>query len=538
MLTATENCDIDRDVPDISTQKRASTDESPDDGTVVKRPREDDADENNDDNSIVVETTRPTLVKVPASRFYSRPATDIASNSISETTKRHTVLWLKKISDIRSRIASLSSSDSFQIWKIFPTQSQAFEFAKTVPFGAHVFSFEHDPGNPGKRKFLVTTYSTFWERYSQYPKHERHFYEVIQEGSPCRLYFDLEFLKSCNPNANGDEMTQIFKKIVCLEILKRFGIIVTSKEIVELDSTNDKKFSRHLIFHLKNAVFRDNASCGVFVSELCDKLRNKLELSTKDNRNQDVQETTTLFVTNEKGQIGLFVDEGVYSRNRNFRIYLSCKIKKNIAPTDISILDVSHSNEFPFKQEEEYQFFLKTLVCSVDFRPSIRILNLENQSKSEVGFQGTSNTKSTATLSHHLNYSPYPKIDDYIKSRIKDEICEGYIRSVSFFAESKSILYTIQNYRYCHRIGRHHKSNGIFYVVDLLKGVYYQKCFDPDCRRVNFRSSEWALPVELNPFTFADFIEPNSTQEDDDWFFRGMTDDEIIANCPIPLPIE
>ena len=34
---------------------------------------------------------------------------------------------------------------------------------------------------------------------------------------------------------------------------------------------------------------------------------------------------------------------------------------------------------------------------------------------------------------------------------------------------------------YCENIGRSHKSNNIFFVVNFTTGLFAQKCHDPDC---------------------------------------------------------
>lgn len=39
-----------------------------------------------------------------------------------------------------------------------------------------------------------------------YPKSLMHCYEVIPEGRVCKLYFDLEFHKPSNPEADGEAM--------------------------------------------------------------------------------------------------------------------------------------------------------------------------------------------------------------------------------------------------------------------------------------------------------------------------------------------
>lgn len=44
-------------------------------------------------------------------------------------------------------------------------------------------------------------------------------------------------------------------------------------------------------------------------------------------------------------------------------------------------------------------------------------------------------------------------------------------------------LYTVHGSRYCQNVRREHKSNNVYIVVDMLKKVWSQKCFDPDCAR-------------------------------------------------------
>ena len=39
----------------------------------------------------------------------------------------------------------------------------------------------------------ISTTTGFWSEYKQLAPVERHFGEIIREGSPCRLYFDFEF---------------------------------------------------------------------------------------------------------------------------------------------------------------------------------------------------------------------------------------------------------------------------------------------------------------------------------------------------------
>lgn len=52
-----------------------------------------------------------------------------------------------------------------------------------------VFSFED--AREGKRRFLVSSFASFWANYVHTQLTQRHVYEIIREGVPCRLYFDL-----------------------------------------------------------------------------------------------------------------------------------------------------------------------------------------------------------------------------------------------------------------------------------------------------------------------------------------------------------
>lgn len=54
------------------------------------------------------------------------------------------------------------------------------------------------------------------------------------------------------------------------------------------------------------------------------------------------------------------------------------------------------------------------------------------------------------------------------------------------------LLLNIRGSRYCGNVGREHRSNGVFYVVDLEAGLWCQRCYDPDCR--HWRSPFNALP--------------------------------------------
>ena len=56
--------------------------------------------------------------------------------------------------------------------------------------------FAREVNLKGARVFIVSEPSEFWRAYAAlaaHTPHRRHYYEVLLEGQPCRLYMDLEF---------------------------------------------------------------------------------------------------------------------------------------------------------------------------------------------------------------------------------------------------------------------------------------------------------------------------------------------------------
>jgi DNA-directed primase/polymerase protein len=118
------------------------------------------------------------------------------------------------------------------------------------------------------RFYHVYSAESFWNFYSRSVgnKREMLFNEMIREFKPCRLYFDLEFMKQPNPDVDGIKLVASFIDFVCEIIHKKFQLKCTSKIVLELDSSTSEKFSRHLIFHMPdNKIFANNYAAGRFV---------------------------------------------------------------------------------------------------------------------------------------------------------------------------------------------------------------------------------------------------------------------------------
>jgi len=98
------------------------------------------------------------------------------------------------------------------------------------------------------------------------------------------------------------------------------------------------------------------------------------------------------------------------------------------------------------------------------------------------------------------NGSPYPELDHFIHCEVSSRIPPGYIRKWTYFSKGEIMVYDVGHNRYCERIGRNHSSNNIMILADLRRKVYYQKCHDPECRAVGYKSQEYSLPEDALPY--------------------------------------
>ncbi|NXR92838.1 PRIPO protein, partial [Hypocryptadius cinnamomeus] len=421
----------------------------------------------------------------------------------------------------RPRLSKPSMPPS--VWKIFSRQAEAFNYVKTCKEDVHVFALEKNTRS-GQRFYLVTTYEELWFYYTQGCKTSlMHCYEVIPEKDACKLYFDLEFYKPANPDADGKSMVMKLIELVSQKLREFYDVNCSSEDVLNLDSSTDEKFSRHLIFLPQKTVFKDNTHIGNFVRTILQpairlmesraavipteeagnvlqcsagagldgSLRNltAVEDDSKDrpaiaHETKDLEmphqgenlDFSFLIVNDKEGNKQLFVDLGVYTKNRNFRMYKSSKAGKSV------ILKIAEDNKFIPNCEKdvslEEAYFLSSLICNIGGKPSNYVCVAFGLTDAMEGYQG----------------SPYPEIDSFVRSLVNKDGLQGGIRQWSYFSLKELLIYDISGYRWCENIGRAHKSNNIMILVDLKNEVWYQKCHDPVCREQNFKSQSFPLP--------------------------------------------
>ncbi|XP_063776784.1 DNA-directed primase/polymerase protein [Pseudophryne corroboree] len=420
------------------------------------------------------------------------------------------------------------------VWRLFPRQDPAFQFAKTCKEDVHVFALETVLDEMERRLYLVTTYTEFWYYYIKHPESLAHCYEVIPADTVCKLYFDLEFYKPANPGADGREMVAFVIEFFSRKLEECFGVKSSAECVLNLDSSTEEKFSRHLIFVLANAAFKDNIHVGNFIKTALKPLFPVSECtvpSIKDNTAaesacpaiQNVFEKdrglSSLLVHDRKGGKQLFIDLGVYTKNRNFRLYRSSKLGKNV------VFELAEDNKFcgkpPKHVSAEENIFLCSLISNVRFTDSLRILTCGSpeSGKNESARLSPGGTIISGSMKGY-RVSPYPEIDYFILSILTREGFRGGIRQWNYFFVEELLVYDTIDYRWCENIGRAHKSNNVMLLVDLKREVWYQKCYDPVCRAQDFKSDSYPLPPEV--------CLPFILKEEDEEFFLTMDENGNI----------
>lgn len=404
------------------------------------------------------------------------------------------------IREEKGRKAALQAirRDESRVYRIFHTQAQAFAFAdsgKSILYPLRIWAYEID--GKGRRKFVVASYESFWRWYRRClrrtPTPRLHFYEIIREGSACKLYFDLEYLFEYN--------TEISPQL-CLTNLSRAikeEAKMSNLSWLILDSSTKKKWSKHVV--INEIGFYDNIQAGEFVAKVIMRMYN----------------SSSVMVRNSDGKEVPFIDASVYSRNRCFRIAGSSKFGKTAR-----LLPEDHSKDGARLSIPE-ELFYNSLCCNVSTqaklfgspRPISKYSHSSLTRKRSRGASGNLDEGTNEEPSHETE-----NIDKYIMSIVAKD--GGGIHSVTSL--NGALSYAIKGgYKYCGRIGRHHKSNNVIIIVDIKTRTGYQKCFDPDCSQ--YCSEGWDIPRWVFP---EKKVGKNDVSGDEIEQFMDHLDDTIL----------
>ena len=120
---------------------------------------------------------------------------------------------------------------------------------------------------------------------------------------------------------------------------------------------------------------------------------------------------------------------------------------------------------------------------------------------------------------HQINNFPdkvylrFPKVIDYFRDNVvrrwgtSQHICsdgtehllgcsmKGRIGKVIFRENNYRLIVTVRGNRFCMNVRKQHKSNSIYFVVDIENYCYNQRCHNEECK--HFRSESFNLDPAL-----------------------------------------
>lgn len=264
---------------------------------------------------------------------------------------------------------------------------------------------------------------------------------MIPKDSPCWLYLDLEYQIKLNPLCDGSRMTKTLIDITRTYLLHHYHLLCDRNNILILDSTSSEKFSRHVMFTMKDIAFRDNSHVGRLIKTIYDDIMLYLEFDMQSHgilkhfNKADIEELLVETATHGKR---LFIDNGVYTKNRHFRIYLSTKWGKQSYLTMSP--DCTHT-PLNMCKEKELGIFLDSLISYFPNKPNLILLDFFN--RSSVTAQLYSKVSTKAVYEDNKQTSPYPEIDKYVRSIVEP----GKIRLSKYSDKTKILRYEIYGNR-------------------------------------------------------------------------------------------
>ena len=240
----------------------------------------------------------------------------------------------------RPMLSPESSPGKSLLKQQFALEFQTTDLCQTTPlWSLQPRMFATEKAN-GKRKYLVGHFGRVVDLYWRKTAPEnRHLYEVLVEKTPCHMYFDLEFSRAFNPDIDEAPVLKELFLELAKEIQEQLEVKLERNMLIDLDSSNDKKFSRHWIVHLPG-LFADAVAVGRFIKRWIGRLAT--EVATQQLQKTRPHLSKYLFVeTKDPAKPTCIIDLGVYTRNRLFRCLGSRKFGKT------AFLQISEENEYP-----------------------------------------------------------------------------------------------------------------------------------------------------------------------------------------------
>jgi hypothetical protein len=295
-------------------------------------------------------------------------------------------------------------------------------------------------------------------------------YEIMRPGCPTKLFLDLEYDLECNKDLCH---TTLLKGVILDAVLpmleQQFQIPKRDKRTsaVFFCASNDKKCSYHVIF--PDIVFDDYSSVALFTKE---QLIPKFKTKYAD-------------VNTSSGGKTSFIDP-LGGRHRAFRLPYQSKKKDS---TRRPLLPRGRAKVQTQGCEEWKRQILKACAQHVLLAEETTLLHM--------GVPISKPSKHFSSRSDYMSFMQ-PILQWIVKQvhPITKKIRQD-VEFSSFDLVNKHIILCSRDH-YCDSKCGYHRNNNVFYVVDLEKCCYYQRCYSAaSCLKDKTKRVEHIIPTHI-----------------------------------------
>lgn len=336
-------------------------------------------------------------------------------------------------------------------------QMRAFQFADARG-GLPIFAKQIAPSN---YSYMAKAWETFFQDYVTMNKNDRTFFEVIREKSPVNFYVDAELMRAANPQYVPDSQEEKLiieeTKKLCIEALTRNfpQVSADSIQMFEMDSSNDVKLSKHYIFRMKNVALENYITAGALYDDIALRIPPESRLWINNEKHPDTKM--------------LFIDGGVYTRNRQFRLYQS---KKFGSDRFLYVKGVDNQGDRP-----NIDVLKNTLIT---YFSSKERRNLKFVALKATGKRGREPKRCDGDKRTRPKTGSNSSGGDHWLVKELENLFEDNTYGASMAEDSTTINYCVLTKR-CEIFGGEHESNHIRYHVDLITKTFKQFCFAAYC---------------------------------------------------------
>lgn len=301
-----------------------------------------------------------------------------------------------------------------------------------------------DISKDGKKKFYTGDIQTLNKMYTELAS--RHWYEVLLEDRPTRLFLDIE----SKTNVSIDDIVNFFKRTIKI----MFGKIANAQVI---DSCSAEKYSWHVVF--TNVILTNSYHVGAFVR--------RSVLAMQDD------------------PMALAIDTAVYTKHRMFRLAGSTKFGQ--------IRELRHA--LPWHELLVQPFVAEQVFDCLEIDDSIPVsTSAPPHALFECTDCGEWCRKETTIIRQNTTNTCCPLLSPILDwlDRNYDACTVRYGTNMSAYGHYRVSTRS----KKCGIAGRVHKGNNIWFNIDIYTRTVQQRCYDEECRRrglpINVPASLWS----------------------------------------------